>query len=260
MDRLIEILDVKVREVALKKNQQPLHQLITSPLFERDCISLKESVLNTGGIIAEFKRKSPSSGALGNDLHAVVRRYEGQPLAGISVLTDEFFFGGSVDDLVEARRITTHPILRKDFIIDEYQVFEAKAMGADAVLLIAEALDEYHLTSLATIAQSIGLEVLVEIHQKESLSKIKDNFDIIGVNNRDLSSLEISLEISEKLSRNLPSNSVRISESGIQLPSDIEHLRGYGFDGFLIGTSVLKDESLLKSLVNAADNSKNVMA
>ena len=259
MNLLDKIILAKRQEVEQKRIAQPLDLLTKFPFFEQPVRSLSQSIKNGTGIIAEFKRKSPSAGEIQDKpLGHVVDFYLRNEVSGISVLTDEERFGGTVEDLKSARAISTAPVLRKEFIIDEYQIFEAKAFGADAILLIAEALDEYHATHLATIAYSIGLEVLMEFHSKDELKKLNDNIDVIGINNRNLKTLKTDLKTSEELLKYLPYDKVKITESGIHHPDQLRALYAIGYEGCLIGEAVLKDPQLLTQLKDAANNLKLV--
>lgn len=260
MNVLDKIIARKKEEVAHKRKAISLQELTRLPAFQNPTVSLAKSLKAGNGIIAEFKRKSPSAGKFHDlQLEEVLRNYNRQKVSGYSILTDEEGFGGEVVDLQLAKSIASGPVLRKEFIIDEYQIFEAKAYGADAILMIAAALDEYHATYLTTIAQSIGLEVLMEFHSTAELNKLNENIDIIGVNNRDLRSLETALSHSEDLIKHLPYNAVKIAESGIKHPVDIEYLYGLGYEGCLIGEAILKDPNLLKQLTQTAERSKTII-
>ena len=195
-------------------------------------------------IIAEFKRRSPSAGIIRDDLSAgeVARRYERGGACAISVLTDEEHFGGSIADLRAARSSTNLPILCKDFIIDPIQIYEAAIAGADAVLLITAALDDGSLGELRKVAEDeLGLDALVEVHTSAELRRaLEADAKIIGVNNRDLQTLQVSLETSERLVAEAPRDKIMISESGLQSPESLQHLRALGFHGFLIGEALMR--------------------
>lgn len=205
---------------------------------------MKESILDTNksGIIAEFKRKSPSKGIINKSasVEEVAKGYAQHGASAISVLTDNYFFGGSVDDLQKAREFVSLPILRKEFIIDEYQLYEAKAIGADAILLIAAILNPEELRKLAEKSHALGLEVLIEIHNEEELSHLNEYIDIVGVNNRDLNTFEVDLEHSVELGMKIPREYMKISESGIASIEDIEYLKQCDYEGFLIGENFMK--------------------
>jgi indole-3-glycerol phosphate synthase len=240
------------RERALKsrKNATP-HRLLRA--LEADLPRLK--------IIAEFKRKSPSLGIIRDDLSAadVARRYERGGACAISVLTDEEYFGGSLEDLSAARSSAKLPVLRKDFIIDPIQIYEAAVAGADAVLLIVAALDDALLGRLREVAEDeLGLDALVEVHTSGELRRALDTgAKIIGANNRDLKTFQISLNTSERLIAEAPPDSIMISESGLQSAESLCRLRNLGFRGFLIGEALMRaadPETALRDLTAAAED------
>ncbi len=222
--------------------------------FERDGFfwkvsnrSLKQSLLAEGstGIIAEFKRKSPSKGWFKTkelEVEPVVRAYNDLGAAGISVLTDEEFFGGDLDDLIQTKVISDIPVLRKDFIVDPWQIAEAKAFGADVILLIAACLTKAEVKQFAAYARSIGLEVLLEIHNEEELDHICEEVDMVGVNNRNLKTFEVDIDISLGLINKIPTGKPAVAESGISEVQTIVTLRKVGFKGFLIGENFMKKE------------------
>jgi indole-3-glycerol phosphate synthase len=240
MNILEEILAHKKIEVEERKSLYPVKLLEKSVYFPGKVVSLKRylSRKDKCGIIAEIKRKSPSKGII-NPYISVERTSIGYMQAGaaaLSVLTDEKFFGGTNSDLTTARNFNFCPILRKDFIFDEYQIIEAKSIGADVILLIAAILETTQLKQLAGFAKSLGLEVLMEIHdEKEMNENLYDEIDIIGVNNRNLNTFEVSIQNSLILGEKIPGSFMKISESGISNPGSILELRKNGFDGFLIG-------------------------
>jgi indole-3-glycerol phosphate synthase len=203
-------------------------------------------------IIAEFKRKSPSAGIIRDDLTLgdVVRDYERGGACAISVLTDEQYFGGSIVDLRAARSSTTLPLLRKDFIIDPIQIFEAAVAGADAVLLIVAALDDTSLKQLRMLAEDeLGLDALVEVHDSEELNRaFNAGAIIVGVNNRDLRTFHVSLSASERLIAQAPPDRIMVSESGFQGPRALRYLQALGFRGFLIGEALLRAPDLERAL------------
>lgn len=245
MNILEEIIAYKKEEVEQRKELYPVKLLEKSIHFEAPVVSLKKYLLRKDkyGIIAEIKRRSPSKGLI-NPHVSIERTSIGYMQAGasaLSILTDEKYFGGSNEDLTLARKFNFCPILRKDFIVDEYQVIEAKSIGADAILLIAAALDPDQIQNFSTQAQRLGLEVLMEVHNEEELiSNIHDSVDIIGVNNRDLKTFTTDLITSVALSEKIPSAYVKVSESGINDPEDIIYLKKYGFEGFLMGEHFMK--------------------
>jgi indole-3-glycerol phosphate synthase len=239
MDILDKIIAHKKQEVAERKSLFPIKLLEKSIFFETQPLSLKKYLLreDKSGIIAEIKRKSPSKGLI-NPYVSIERTSIGYMQSGasaLSVLTDTEFFGGTNEDLKTARKFNFCPILRKDFIIDEYQIFEAKSIGADAILLIAAALTKEEIENLAKKAHALGLEVLLEIHNEDELSALSQFIDVVGVNNRDLKTFKVAIETSMNLSQKIPAEFVKISESGISNPEAILKLREYGFRGFLIG-------------------------
>ena len=197
------------------------------------------------GIIAEFKRKSPSKGWLhpGANVREVLPAYEKNGASACSVLTDSHFFGGSLGDLANARKVVDLPLLRKDFIISSYQLYQARAMGADAVLLIAACLTPEECLSLAETAHVLSLEVLLEIHSESELDHLNPYVDMIGVNNRNLGSFHTDVENSFRLAEKLPKEILKVSESGISDPILIGRLRKAGYKGFLIGETFMKEEN-----------------
>lgn len=244
MTILDKIVADKRKEVALKKAVIPVSQLEASVFFERQIVSLSTNLRNgTRGIIAEHKRRSPSKSIINNSfsVEEVIKGYDNAGVSGISVLTDAKYFGGSLEDLVLARASTTIPLLRKEFIIDKYQILEAKASGADLILLIASILTRAEIEQFSKLAKSLGLEVLLEVHNEEELEKsLMPTLDMIGVNNRNLTTFEVSLNNSKQLSALIPSEFVKISESGITSVEDILDLESYGFKGFLVGENFMK--------------------
>lgn len=244
MNILNQIVTHKKREIFLKKSVVSTAQLESSDLFYSPTYSLKKSLQNSKyGIIGEHKRRSPSKAIINQSLSLedVVRGYEDAKVSGISVLTDSKYFGGSLEDLVLARAAVQIPILRKEFIIDEFQILEAKSNGADVILLIASILSKTEIKNLSEFAKAIGLEVLLEIHNKKELEKsIMPSLDMIGVNNRNLHTFEVDLETSRQLSTMIPSEFLKISESGISTVQEIIELETYGFQGFLMGENFMK--------------------
>ena len=249
MTILDKIIAFKKTEIAKIKAEVHIKKLVESPNFGREVFSLKKSLLEVGstGIIAEFKRQSPSKGIINDTatIADVTNGYLDANVAAQSILTDTSFFGGSMADLMEARVINQQkPILRKDFIVDGFQIVEAKAIGADVILLIAACLTSEELKNYGNLATDLGLEVLYEVHTQEDLDKINDlDNKIIGINNRNLNTFEVDLENSIKLSNQIPDSSLKISESGISDPKIIMGLKEYGFQGFLIGETFMKQES-----------------
>jgi len=249
MTILDKIIAFKKTEITKIKAEVQIKKLVESPNFGREVFSLKKSLLEVGstGIIAEFKRQSPSKGIINDTatIADVTNGYLDANVAAQSILTDTSFFGGSMADLMEARVINQQkPILRKDFIVDGFQIVEAKAIGADVILLIAACLTSEELKNYGNLATDLGLEVLYEVHTQEDLDKINDlDNKIIGINNRNLNTFEVDLENSIKLSNQIPDSSIKISESGISDPKIIMGLKEYGFQGFLIGETFMKQEN-----------------
>lgn len=245
MNILEEIVMHKRREVDDRMKAVPVKRLEQSEYFSVPTVSMKEYIRRKDltGIIAEFKRQSPSKGIINADA-SVARTTRGYADAGasaLSVLTDQKFFGGNDTDLLEARRNNTCPILRKDFTIDEYQIIEAKAIGADAILLIAAVLEPAKSKQFASLAHSVGLQVLLEVHNEKELEEnLMAGADLIGVNNRDLKTFSVSTEISKRLAPLIPVDIIRVSESGISDPDTIADLRSYGYEAFLVGENFMK--------------------
>ena len=249
---LDRIIASKVIEVAARKLSMPISTLEKAPAFSRKCLSMKESLLNSSsGIISEFKRKSPSLGWIHEDADAVdiTSGYSAAGASGISILTDFEYFGGTPMDLMAARQFITCPVLRKDFVIDEYQLYEAKAIGADVVLLIAAALTVEKTLELAQKAHNLGLEVLLEVHNAEEIGHANDFVDMMGVNNRNLKTFEQSIQTSFDLAALIPAKFVKVSESGISKVETIKELRKIGYKGFLMGENFMKEENPAKALM-----------
>jgi indole-3-glycerol phosphate synthase len=247
MTILDQIIANKHKEVAAKKAAFPTSLLEKSLLFNRDTVSLAAAIRSSEtGIIAEHKRRSPSKSVINDKVlvQDVAKGYQLAGISGMSVLTDTNYFGGSLDDLLLARAVASFPLLRKEFIIDPYQIVEAKAYGADAILLIAASLSSEELKDLSTLAKSLNLDVLLEVHNLEELEKsLLPTVDMLGVNNRNLKTFEVSIEISKSLSGLIPKEFVKVSESGISATATIKELKEYGFDGFLIGEIFMKTEN-----------------
>jgi len=245
MNILEKIIQHKHREVEERKSLIPTKFLEQSIFFDSPIVSMKKYIHNPekSGIIAEFKRKSPSKGMI-NVTAKVESTSIGYMQAGasaLSILTDKEFFGGTNDDLTTARKYNFCPILRKDFVIDEYQIVEAKSIGADCILLIAAALEPKRLKELASFAHSLGMEVLLEVHEEEELAPyLNPNIDLVGVNNRSLKTFEVSVQTSLSLVDMIPKDFLKISESGLSNPETLVELKLAGFDGFLIGENFMK--------------------
>ena len=254
----MKILDKIVRDKKLEVDKlysnSSIKELESSSLFSRQCISLKDSILkSSGGIICEFKRRSPSNNNINykSNISEVVKGYQKAGAAGLSILTNKQYFDGDILDILEIRDIASIPILRKEFIISEYQIIEAKSIGSDAILLIASILSEEDIKNYSSLAKDIGLEVLFEIHDAEELEKLSgENIDIIGVNNRNLDTLEIDLQNSVDIYNKIPNSFVKISESGISKVESILKLREVGYQGFLIGENFMKTNDPFESAYN----------
>lgn len=240
-----EVADLHSRAALL---EQQAHERKSHPRPFTDALRTHEPA-----IIAEIKKASPSRGVLQPNFHPafIAHAYELGGAACLSVLTDKQYFQGSFQDLEAARAAVNLPVLRKDFIIDRLQVLEAAAHGADAILLIAAILETAQLQTLRELASSLGLASLVEVHDHDELSKAIDSgAEIIGVNNRNLDTLEVSLDTSLRLSYLMPANVVRVTESGIRIRADLDLLRGAGFQAFLVGESLMRSQDPLRLLTS----------
>lgn len=247
MNVLEQIVANKRREIDVLQQQFSIDYFRESINFERESLSLKDFVTAKDfGIIAEIKRKSPSGGNIKIGLNVTDEAifYQENGAAGISILTDTDYFGGSINDIIEARYVVSLPLLRKEFIIDEIQLYEAKAAGADAVLLIAAILNKEEAAFLTLTAHRLGLEVLFEIHTQDELDTIPMHADLIAVNNRDLKAQQTTLQHSYDLIGQLPKHIPAISASGIKTREDIISLKDAGFSGALVGESILRDGHL----------------
>lgn len=246
MNILDQIIAHKRKEVAQNKAQTPVEVLRQSEWYGRTCFSLKFSLLDPSktGIIAEFKRRSPSKGVIHpnpNVLNITAAYTEGDASA-LSVLTDQNFFGGSNQDLMLARK-NNIPILRKDFIIDPYQIEEAKSIGADVILLIAACLTKQEVHFLASYAIQLGLEVLLELHDESELEHVCDEISIVGINNRNLKTFEVDIEQSIRLAGQIDPSKVLVAESGIRSTDEIKYFKEKGFKGFLMGEYFMKQHN-----------------
>ncbi|MBK7476365.1 MAG: indole-3-glycerol phosphate synthase TrpC [Haliscomenobacter sp.] len=271
MNILDDIVAHKRKEVASRKERYPVKWLEQSIFFETPAVSLRQSLLRAdkSGIIAEFKRRSPSKGDInpGASVEQVTIGYVQAGASALSVLTDEPFFGGSNGDLSEARKFNACPILRKDFIVDEYQIVEAKSIGADAILLIAACLEKDRLRQLAQTAASLGLEVLMEVHAAEELDHWIPEIKLLGVNNRNLKTMTVSVQTSIELFASIPSEALAVSESGINDPAVIVELKDIGYKGFLMGEHFMQDaapekkcQDFIQQLRQLEDLLKNAIA
>lgn len=223
-------------------------------------VSLKDAIINSPtGIIAECKRRSPSKGDIhpAANVESVISGYYAGGAAACSILTDTAFFGGSLTDLAVARKSSSLPLLRKDFIIDEYQIYQSRAMGADAILLIAASLSKEEITRYITIAHDLGLETLLELHNENEIELIDENTDMIGVNNRNLSSFTTDLSTSDKLVKSLPADIIKIAESGLSNRSDMDYLKSHGYNGFLIGERFMRHPDPGQALIQFLNGNEN---
>lgn len=244
MNILDQIVQRKKEEIEFSKLKISVQQLKDSAFFGEETYSLKETLKTKSGIIAEFKRKSPSKGIINGNVSPldVTSAYENSGASAISVLTDRDFFGGSPADILQIREQISIPVLRKDFMVDDYQLYEAKNMGADVVLLIAACLSVSQVQELTDLAHQLGLEVLLEIHTEEELQHYNKNIDLVGINNRNLKDFRVDLEHSVRLKNLLPKETLSIAESGIYSVEDFMYLKEKGFDGFLMGEYFMKNE------------------
>lgn len=245
MNILNKIIEQKKIEVAEAKKKVSLEELQDAELFNRKTFSLKESVKSGSGIISEFKRKSPSKGIINDqaDVLQVTQSYEKFGASGISILTDKEFFGGNLEDILKVRSKISIPILRKDFMIDKYQFYEAKANGADVILLIASCLSPTQVQEFTGLSHELGLEVLLEIHTEEELKYFNKNIDLVGINNRNLKDFKVDLQHSVNLKNLLPKETLSVAESGIYSIEDFRFLKDKGFDGFLMGEYFMRNKN-----------------
>jgi indole-3-glycerol phosphate synthase len=240
---LEKIISYKKEEIKKRKEESPVRLLEKQPSFRREIFSMRKYLLDPErtGIIAEFKKKSPSKGIINDSatVEVVTAAYAHYGASMISVLTDGPSFGGSSEDLQRAR-FNALPILRKDFILDPYQLIESRAMGADVILLIAACLKPSETRELASIANQLGLEVILEIHEEKELDHLCEEVDVVGINNRDLKTFSVDIARSIRLAEKLPADKLRIAESGIRDVETLLHMKAAGFNGFLIGEQFMK--------------------
>lgn len=244
---LDKIVADRLEAVNRLKATKPMADLVAGIDLSRKANSLKQSLTKTGasGIIAEFKRRSPSKGIINDRVtpEFVTKGYATAGASGLSVLTEPLYFGGSDEDLQIARNVNPAiPLLRKDFVIEEYQIAEAAWFKADVILLIAAILSKEEIRNLTSVAHSLGLEVLLELHDESELEKIDSRVDLIGINNRNLKDFSVDIECSLKLLNKLPAGTLKISESGLSDPKTVNHLLQAGFKGFLMGENFMKQE------------------
>lgn len=249
MTILDTIINRKKEEIHFSKSQTSIEHLKDSEFFDRKNLSLNESIQNKSGIIAEFKRQSPSKGIINNMVQPLetVSAYDNFGASAISILTDKDFFGGSINDIINVRKHINIPILRKDFMVDEYQFYEAKSMGADVVLLIAACLSPDQVQEFTELSHQLGLEVLLEIHTEEELKHYHTSVDLVGINNRNLKDFKVNLQHSILLKNMLPNDVLSVAESGIYSIEDFHYLKEKGFDGFLMGEYFMKNADPAKA-------------
>ena len=253
MKILTEIINSKKKEVKAIKEKYSYKDFESSSLFSQKKRSLTKALTpDKFGIIAEMKRKSPSAGLINTSFDIIQQGkiYEGSGAVAISCLTDYYYFGGYNNDLTLLKSATTIPLLRKEFIIDEIQLFESKAIGADAILLIAEILTKEQSLHLTVMAQSLGMEVLMECHSYKELKKVNEFVDIIGANNRNLQTQKTSIQTSFDLYDFIPEQKICISESGIRSKNDLIKLSAKGYKGALIGEHILANSNPSKTLTS----------
>lgn len=245
MTILDKIIKRKKEEITFSKSKISIEKLKDSEFFGRENFSLKESIKSRNGIIAEFKRQSPSKGIINDKVSPleVVSAYEKFGASGISILTDTDFFGGSFEDILKVRNHINIPILRKDFMVDEYQFYEAKSIGSDVILLIAACLSPIQVKEFTELSHELGLEVLLEIHTEEELEHYHSAIDLVGINNRNLKDFKVDLQHSVNLKNLLPKEALSVAESGIYTIEDFNYLKEKGFDGFLMGEYFMKNEN-----------------
>lgn len=243
---LQEIIDKRKETVKKLKSIIPLQAWEMMPYFSKNCLSLKKNLLDEKltGIIAEFKRASPSKGIINDkaDLTNVLLDYQVHRASAVSILTEPVYFNGNNDDVMTAAGVMKVPILRKDFIFEEYQIVESKAIGADVILLIAACLTPVEVKQLASFAKSIGLDVLLELHDENELEHICEETEIIGINNRNLKTFEVDIERSLRMAEKIPAGKIKVAESGIGSVENILLFRKNGYKGFLIGENFMKTE------------------
>lgn len=244
---LDKIVKQKKAEVAVQKEQKPIYQLMEDENFKRTCFSAKESISKSGasGVIAEFKRQSPSKGVINGVAkpEKVVKSYQEAGASIVSVLTDEKFFGAKASDFEIARKNLSIPLLRKEFIVDSYQIYQSKAMGADVILLIAAILSPRRCKDFAFLANNLGMEVLLELHDESELEHVNDYVDLVGINNRNLKDFSVDTDRSIRLATKLPVDMIRVAESGLDSPKVVRKMKENGFQAFLMGEHFMKTES-----------------
>jgi indole-3-glycerol phosphate synthase len=263
MSILEEILANTRQEIAVSKRIMPLEHLREMPCFQRKCFSLVKALPRKElGIIAEIKKASPSKGIIRKDFdpYSLAREYAENGASAISILTDKKYFQGSIRFISDVRASISLPILRKDFIVDSYQLTEAKAFGADAILLISSALKPNQLHDLHDEATQLGLDSLVEVHNEQEFESLDlKQVKIIGINNRNLSDFTVDITTTLRLAIHIPKGIIIVSESGISNRADIEYLAAHGINAVLVGESLMRSESpgkALKSLLTPMGENK----
>jgi indole-3-glycerol phosphate synthase len=244
MNILNKILETKRAEIAEYIRKESYDEIFhRAQSISRSAVSFSKALKTSRpAIIAEFKRRSPSKGYINKeaDVLAIVKGYAEKGAAAISVLTDSDYFGGSLEDLILARKTTALPLLRKDFIIDPYQICQARIAGADVILLIAAAITPQQCAALAQFTRELNMEVLLEIHNPSELEYLNDFVNVVGVNNRNLTTFVTDTALSERLVAMIPDKFVKISESGISSAATVKRLYNLGYDGFLMGENFMK--------------------
>lgn len=252
MDILTQIVANTKKELQTRKQNCSVKELEKTANYKKNRISLSQAIRDKSGtaIIAEIKFKSPSSGKLHDKIEPakIGLGYQTAGATAISVLTDEKYFSGKTEYLTKTREVTEIPILRKDFILEEYQIVEARAIGADAILLLAAILKPKELLRLARFANAIGLETLLEIHDEQLADYLTPAINLVGINNRNLKTFEVNIKNSLKLVEQIPANYCKLSESGLSSADTIKKLVQAKFDGFLIGETFMKSDNPAKSL------------
>ncbi len=244
MNILEKIIADKRKELTQINFKEKIKDFEKSSFFNRETFSLKRNINDNflSGIIAEFKRQSPSKGIINNKstVEEVTTAYVNAQVSGISMLTNEKYFGGNIQDLLIARNLNKIPILRKEFIVDEFQIIESKSIGADAILLIAAILTKEEILNFSRLAKSLKMEILLEIHEESELDALNQYIDLVGVNNRDLKTFVTDIELSKKLAHQISNDLTKVTESGLNEVKEIKELAEFGYKGFLIGENFMK--------------------
>ena len=262
MDILDTIIAYKKKEIEAKKMVFPVTRLEDTVFFKKSMPSFYEALAKPGpSIIGEFKRKSPSKGVINinSEVEDVAKGYEEAGIAAMSILTDMEFFGGEEQDLQNVAGFTSLALLRKDFIVDEYQVIESKSIGASAILLIASVLSRKEVKNFTDLALNLGMDVLFEIHDDKDLSKTYHRIRIVGVNNRNLKTLEVNMDHSSELFAQLPENSLKVAESGFKAHKDVKKLFDSGYDAFLIGENFMRSKNPGKAAAKFIEDLREIL-